>query len=110
MKSLLQSGLSVKTEQLRGMLCLVLLAGAGGHRGIHTRQADDLGSKIVPGADALTGAVIQAVLMGHAELQQLVGQVNRVGGVAALVVDNFQLAEFLFGCNIHGILYSCNIN
>ena len=42
-----------------GVLGLVLLAGAGGHRGIHTRQADDLGSKIVPGADALTGAVIQ---------------------------------------------------
>ena len=35
--------------------------------------------------------------MGHAELQQLMGQVNRVGGVAALVVDHLQLAEFPAG-------------
>ena len=75
------------------VLCLVLLAGAGCHGGVHTGQADDLGSEIIPGADALAGAVVQAVLVGDAELQDLVGQVHRVGGVAALVVDHFQLAE-----------------
>ena len=31
--------------------------------------------------------------MGDAELQDLVGQIHRVGGVAALVVDDFQLAK-----------------
>ena len=35
--------------------------------------------------------------MGHAELQDLVGQIDGVGRVAALVVDDFQLAEFLAG-------------
>ena len=41
--------------------------------------------------------MIQAVLVGHAELQDLVGQIDGVGRVAALVVDDFQLAEFLAG-------------
>ena len=33
--------------------------------------------------------------MGHAQLQDLVGQIHRVGGVAALVIDHFQLAKLL---------------
>ena len=37
--------------------------------------------------------MVQAVLVGDAQLQDLVGQIHRVGGVAALVVDDFQLAE-----------------
>ena len=53
-----------------GVLGLVLLAGAGGHGCVHAGQADDLGSEIIPGADALTGAVIQAVLMGEKYVEQ----------------------------------------
>ena len=40
--------------------------------------------------------------MGHAQLQDLVGKVGSVGGVAALVVDHFQLAE-LFACVHDGL-------
>ena len=50
------------------VLRLVLLAGAGGHGGVHAGQADDLRREIIPGADALAGAVVQAVLVGDAEL------------------------------------------
>ena len=41
--------------------------------------------------------MVQAVLVGHAELQDLVGQIDGVGRVAALVVDDFQLAELFAG-------------
>src|SRR5699024_4847900 len=75
-----------------GVLGLVLFAGAGRDRGVHPGQPDDLAGKVVPGADALAGAVVQAVLMGDAQLQNLVGQVHRVGGVAQLVVDHLQPA------------------
>ena len=50
------------------VLFLVLGAGAGSHGSVHTGQADDLGGEIIPGADALAGAVVQAVLVGDAEL------------------------------------------
>ncbi len=69
----------------------------GGNDGIHTGQADDLGGKIVPGADPFASAVIQAVFVGHAQVQDLVGQVHCIGGVAQLIVDNFQLAELFAG-------------
>ena len=41
--------------------------------------------------------MIQAVLVGHTKLQDLVGQIDGVGRVAPLVVDDFQLAELLAG-------------
>ena len=78
-----------------GVLGLILLAGAGGHGGVHAGQTDDLGGKIIPRADALAGAVVEAVFVGHAELQNFVGQIDGVGRVAALVVDDLQLAELL---------------
>src|SRR5699024_9776721 len=45
-----------------GVLGLVLFAGAGRDGGVHPGQPDDLAGKVVPGADALAGAVVQAVL------------------------------------------------
>ena len=50
------------------VLRLVLLAGAGGHGGVHVGHMDDLRLEIIPGSDALAGAVVQAVLVGDAEL------------------------------------------
>ncbi len=46
------------------VFCLVLLAGAGGYGSIYAGKADDLGSKIVPRADALAGAVVQGRTRG----------------------------------------------
>ena len=66
-----------------------------GQGSVHTGKADDLGSKIVPGADALAGAVVQAVLVGHAQLQDLVGEVAALVGLPHWSLTTSSLPNFL---------------
>lgn len=70
-----------------------------GNRGFNTRQANNLTGKIIPVANALTCAMVQAILVCNAKLQDFMCQVNRICWIATLVIDDLKLADLLAGIN-----------
>ncbi len=82
------------------MLLGVLPACAGGDLGHRAGEPEDLAGKLVPAADPLAGAVVDAVVVAYRQPQQVMGQVLGVGGVAALVVYHLDAARFCAqGCH-----------
>ena len=72
----------------------VLVRRAGSNRCRDTRILNNFACKIIPAAFAAAGAVVNAVLFGCRELQNVIRQIRRIGRIAKLVVYDFDSTIF----------------